>query len=433
MLCRDLGVIRLVAAIFFASLVTRGAELTEQQAIALFESSNPRIEAINARLAALGAAGRQRSLYGNPSLNYSREGAGFTEFLQVETPVVLSGRLRLLRQAGEAAVTAGESGRDAIRWELRSDMRAAFYRLLVIEQRSQLLNAGLGDLDEILRVLRVREQEGEGSKYDRLRAERERTEQQAEVEENTASAAFARGALAAFLPPGTAVAPLSGVLLPASSPKDLDAVMTAAIAARAELRALTQAATALSIEEAAARKLRLPEPTVNAGMKRSASGSSLVLFGVPAARIDGAPAFTSTFIGLNSFNQTAYVAGVSVPIPSFNRGQFEVSRLSAEQRAAQLDRQALERSIRARVGGAHQSLSLRWDAYRNYRQRREAAGDELMRIVRLAYQEGELGILELLDALRTERLYRLRLHDLAAEVRLAQIELDREAGVEVNQ
>ena len=58
-------------------------------------------------------------------------------------------------------------------------------------------------------------------------------------------------------------------------------------------------------------------------------------------------------------------------------------------------------------------------------------GIELARIAQVAYREGEQGILELLDAQRVSLLSQLRVLDLSASAKQAEIELDRAAGEEV--
>ena len=58
----------------------------------------------------------------------------------------------------------------------------------------------------------------------------------------------------------------------------------------------------------------------------------------------------------------------------------------------------------------------------------EAAGGELARIAELAYREGELGIVELLDAVRVASRARARSIELRLEARLAQIALERAVG-----
>ena len=56
-----------------------------------------------------------------PAVMYSREGAGFTEFLQVEQSLPVFGTRAALSRAGVAATAAAEAERDARLWMLRAD------------------------------------------------------------------------------------------------------------------------------------------------------------------------------------------------------------------------------------------------------------------------------------------------------------------------
>ncbi len=56
---------------------------------------------------------------------------------------------------------------------------------------------------------------------------------------------------------------------------------------------------------------------------------------------------------------------------------------------------------------------------------------ELAQIAQVAYQEGEQGILELLDAYRVALLSQRRALELLAAAKRAEIELDRAVGEEV--
>ena len=75
--------------------------------------------------------------------------------------------------------------------------------------------------------------------------------------------------------------------------------------------------------------------------------------------------------------------------------------------------------------------SSRRDALASYQRELESTGAELTRITQTAYQEGEVGILELLDSLRVNRVASLRLLELQAGVKEAFIELERALGEEV--
>ena len=119
-----------------------------------------------------------------------------------------------------------------------------------------------------------------------------------------------------------------------------------------------------------------------------------------------------------------------MPLPLFNKGQTEVARYSAEQErsAARLD--ILARQIRAAVAGAIQAFTIRQRARDEYRSELAESGPELVRIATVAYQEGEIGILQLLDAYRVQRRAQQRLIEIQAAVKEAQIELERVVGEE---
>jgi outer membrane protein TolC len=66
-----------------------------------------------------------------------------------------------------------------------------------------------------------------------------------------------------------------------------------------------------------------------------------------------------------------------------------------------------------------------------YRASAGEAVESLLAVARLGYEEGELGILELLDAVRQSLDGRLKELELAASARRAAIELDRVVGLEI--
>jgi outer membrane protein TolC len=86
--------------------------------------------------------------------------------------------------------------------------------------------------------------------------------------------------------------------------------------------------------------------------------------------------------------------------------------------------------IEAEVRAAHTALRIHQERAARYRQSAAAIAEPLAKIGRVAYEEGELSILELLDSDRQALDARLRILDLAAAARRAAIELDRAIGRE---
>jgi cobalt-zinc-cadmium efflux system outer membrane protein len=390
------------------SLYTPGAraqDWTEAKVVQKFLEQSPYAREARARIESVRAEAVSRTLLQNPSAVASREGAGYTAFFQLEQQLPLSGRRALLRQAGTAAVSASEAQTEAILWSLRSDVRLAFYRLIAAQRREAVLNEGLRDLMGVVQVLRTRENEGEGSRYDRLRAEREVAEYRSQLALVHSDVVRSRTILSGFLPGGTQIESATGGLeTPADIPA-LEALTQRALARRSEYIAEQRQLARFVLEQRAAQRLRYPEPVAIAGIKR------------------GSVALGRT--------ETSSAIGITVPLPLFNKGQAEVSRWRAEQEGATARRDALERRIRAEVIGAAEALRLRKGAIEQYRTEVNQAGTELSRIVRVAYEEGEAGILELLDSYRVTRQALLRLVDLEALAKESQIELDRAVGEEV--
>jgi cobalt-zinc-cadmium efflux system outer membrane protein len=91
----------------------------------------------------------------------------------------------------------------------------------------------------------------------------------------------------------------------------------------------------------------------------------------------------------------------------------------------------LSQQIRAAIEGTVEALNVRLRARDEYRTELAESGPELIRIATIAYQEGEIGILQLLDAYRVQRQTQLRLLDIQAVVKEAQIELERALGEEL--
>ena len=185
---------------------------------------------------------------------------------------------------------------------------------------------------------------------------------------------------------------------PQPAPVTADALIAKATSTRAELRALQHLAERATLEADAARRARLPLPNLFGGLKRA---------GDVAGR------------------QTGGVFGLSVSLPVFDAGGRESARWAAERARAEAERASIEYRIRSEIIGASEVLSMRQAALS---QEPPGAADELVRIAEVAYREGEVGILELLDAVRTASRARTRNIDMRLEARLAQIALERAVG-----
>src|SRR6266545_6525507 len=114
-----------LSVLFMAALagLCPAQEWTEAIVIQKFLDQGPQARETRARVAITEAESRGRSLYANPSVSYTREGAGFTEFFQAAQTLPVTGRLQLLRQAGSSLVRATEADGAFSLWQARSSLR----------------------------------------------------------------------------------------------------------------------------------------------------------------------------------------------------------------------------------------------------------------------------------------------------------------------
>ncbi len=402
------ALVRAVCALLLLASTCAAQELSEAEVLARLEKESPQARALRVRVSVTRAEMRAWSLPENPAVGYTREDAGGTkdDFLLVQQSLPVTGRLGLMSEAGKAAVRASEADAEFELTRLRSEVRLAFYELLLAQLRAEALESGVSALEEVARILRVREQEGESSRFDRLRAERELADLKADLSSARTLHARARARLAGLLGPGVSPETLSvrGDFSIGAPPPPLEGLLAKAFEVRADYIAEEHRLDRYTYEQRAARRRRIPEPILTAGLK--------------TVRTPG-------------LSDNGYVVALTVPIPLFNRGQSEAERARAEYERTEAERLALRQEIEAEVSAAYASAQLSRRMVEEYARELEEKGRELAAGATVAYQEGEQGILELLDAHRVALLSRLRVLELQAGARKAQIELDRAVGQEV--
>jgi outer membrane protein, heavy metal efflux system len=371
---------------------------TERDVVELIVRDGPQARAIRAESEVTRREQLARLAYANPAVTYSRESAGFTEFLQAEQSLPLFGARAALSRAGVAATAAAEADRDVRLWALRSDAAIAAARLVAEQDRLAWARGQVREVERLIEILRTREREGEGSRFDRLRAEHELRDARQLVTSAAVTVVEARAALSGLLPRDVGLTRIAGGSDPQPAPAGADALIAKATSTRAELRALQHLAERATHETDAARRARLPSPNLFGGLKRADDVSG---------------------------RQTGAVFGVNVSLPVFDAGGRESARWAAERARVEAERLSIEDRIGSEIAGASEVLSMRQAALS---QEQHGVTDELLQIAEVAYREGEVGILELLDAVRTASRARVRHIDLRLEARLAQIALERAVG-----
>ena len=129
------------------------------------------------------------------------------------------------------------------------------------------------------------------------------------------------------------------------------------------------------------------------------------------------------------FGQHSFFVGVQLPLPLWDRRQGALEqRLAASRRQSRLCSWK-EIWVRYEVESSFEIYSRLRDAARRVDSSFLEKLDKIVQITTLSYREGEAGILEYLDALRTKRDASLEQIRLFEELHLALAELEASVGV----
>lgn len=379
--------------------------LSEADALTRLSPDSPRLRAIRAAVdlarADVLAAGR----WPNPRATFNREAvAGVAENIVTVTQALpITGRRRLEISAASALAQASFHRADDEIRRARFELRASYADLVAAQARESELSRARGRIGGLTDVLAKREAAGDAAGYDRLRAERESMDIDAELAVARADRARAQATLAAFFVNQEDAAGLVAAApspAPKPLPPTLDALIARAETVRGEPAALRQEIEAARFAERAAGRRLVPEPELVAGTKSS--------------NVNG--------------GDVGSVVSIHASIALFDRAQPERAMARARLAQAEARAAAFRVSLAAQIGGLRAAVLERREAADQYRSVSTENTERLERIAQVSYEAGERGILELLDAYRSGASARTRQAMLDAAVRQAEIELEFVSG-----
>ena len=408
----------LAACLMPLSAGAQSLTLTELEALARLSTDSPRVRAIRAGLDVARVDVLSAGRWPNPRVNWDRQSvAGVTEHLvTVAQPLPVTGRRGLDVQAASARVTARSNRIHDETRRLRADLRLAFADLQAAQIRERELTSARDRLRELAEVLGKREAEGDAAGFDRLRAEREVLDVEADRAIATTDRAQAQATLAAFFSdvrdPSLIVA-VADLRPPATVPA-VDALMEEAETRRGELIAFRADVEAARLSGRAANRSLVPEPELFLGTKSSTAAGGGIGSAITIGGGDLGP-----------------VIGVHATIPLFDRARPERALAAARASQAQAQADAFRLVLRGQIAALRAAVIERRDVATRYRAEAVNRADEIARIAQVSYDAGERTILELLDAYRIGSTARVRQASLDAAVRQAEIELAFTSGWEM--
>ena len=375
----------------------------------LARDNSPDIVAARHAVDAARARARQAGAFLNPAISYNREQTGaagqaasqdiITVDQVLENPGVRSAR----RDGARHRLIAAEARLRAAELQVSFEAVRAYATAVAADRRAELADQAARAFAAAMLTSERRLREGdisgfaarrirlEAARYSVLRAEASLTRSTARLHLATLTMATVDSAL-----------PLRDPVIAAIAIPPTDSLVAVALRSRPEIVAQSAEVLAASAETRLSARERLPSVSLVAGTKSEET--------IDGERLGG------------------FVAGVSVPLPLWDRrgGAVAASRSEARRREAELvaSRRAVAREAREAA-----------DALRSAREQLRALGPDLradaataLRSAQVAYAEGELTLIEWLDTVRAFYETETAMASLGAELLIRAAALDRAAG-----
>lgn len=383
-----------------AAQVGTANSLTLQAAMDLAFAANPAITAARLtgpiNLASLAVA-RERL---NPEAAVELEKETPKQAYSVAVPLELGGKRSKRIAVGEATVRAGEAQLAATVAQVRNDVRRAYYGVLVADTRLTVLREQRDLATRARDTAQARFDTGSAPRLEVMQAQLALAAAENEATAAESSSVAARTQLNALLgQPLNTTQPLTSVI-DAGAPLTLDAAVTLAQTASAEMALIDRQIEAQRARVTLAQALRVPD-----------------LIPIATLTHDAQPEFTY-----------GWRAGVAVTLPLFtsHRAAVLVEQTTLDQLLS--ERRATLLRITGDVTAAAVMAGSQRQLYTRYRDQILPQAQQVEQLAQDAYQLGQTGIAALLQALQASRDIRLRSLDAVSQFQTALADLERAIG-----
>lgn len=386
-----------------------GRRVTLANALVLARANSPELAAAGQAVAAARGRERQARAFPNPVLEYGREQTSSDgvdnsqDVLSLEQRLDLFGQRRARRSAAALQRAATEARAAAARSRLDYQVTRSYAMARAASRRSTLAEEAAQTFRRAVNVSRDRLTAGDISGYQhrRLRLEAARyaaLELEARVVRDSALRALR-------LLTGLREADIHLVdsFPPAAMAIPIDSLVVLALESRPELRAARFDTEAAEAEVGVARAERHPVPAVNAGFKTERVGDG--------NRLNG------------------FVVGLSLGLPAWDRKSGSIDAAGAEAGRRAAEAAILRRETRAQVEAAYDAVEALTGELAALQAELGGEAMQARRAAEAAYAEGEITLLEWLDAVRAYHEAETTWISLWSEYVARRAELQRATGI----
>jgi cobalt-zinc-cadmium efflux system outer membrane protein len=385
------------------------ADLSLDHAIALALQSNPSLASREQAAFAAEARVSQAGLLPNPEFEFEAENFGGSGALSgfdsaentatISQPILLGGKRKHRRAGAESEWALAGRDLEAVRLDVIAGTTAAFYQVLIAQQREALSTELLGLAESFAHTVQVRVDAGKVSPVEGTRAKIEVAKARARLARAVRGLEAARALLAATW--GSRKLTFDRVVgeMPAPIPPPSLQQLRSYLMETPEITRLEEEVQRQQRAFDLEKSLRLPDLRVGIGRRQ----------------------FEET-------GQSAWVAAVSLPIPIFDRNQGARKAAKFDLERSRRDAEAVQVAIDAELAAAFQRLDAAAQDATIVNQEIVPSANSAFVAVETGYREGKFGFLDVLDAQRAFFDARSLSLDSHEEYLLSRTELERLVG-----
>ncbi len=377
-------VLALSSVIFMMASPTMAQEtiLTLDQALSKALAGSPVLAASQSRASAADAVRAQAGALPNPEAVFEADNIyGDGPYDGLDGAELTAGVSQLIempgKRGGRVAVANAQAnqshyGRDTARLDLIRDVTTAYAEMVAAQKEVSILEDELTLVSAVYESVAAKVKAGKEPPIQESKAKIERASSEIALERAKRTLIACQQMLNNLMGGETAAFQVGTAGLPKmAAPMALDIYrdrLAQTPDARIEETGVTQAQSALSLERAHA----VPDPTFNVGIKN-----------------------------LREDDAQAMVAGVSFPLPVFNRNRAGIDRAGHEVNAAIMDQRSAQLSRDAQLVRVYNDFSNAYAEVTTLEFTVLPGAEEAFSIARQGYDAGKFAYLEMLDAQRT--------------------------------
>ncbi len=404
MLCLALIIPASLPARIVTPWIASGKELSLPEALELVLKQNPRLAIFDYELRAADARKLQAGLWPNPSLSleseeFAGDKSGFSDSentIQLNQPIVLGGKIRLNKEIAGRALEVVQWEYEAAKQEILTEAKQAFYKVLRAQEKLKLAQKTTDIAQSLLRVAEDKLQAGAIPPLEVIKAKVEASRSRLALMSANKGLEAERKGLASFW--GAEMADFGSCRGKLKLEFSLPAI--------AELRQLV-----------------IKNHPLFKGLETSRTKRNLEL---SRARVEWIPDIELGFGArrLNGEDVDTFVAGISIPLPLFNRNQGGVREALVNLEKVDQERLYLENRLLRQLNEIYPTLESLQQQVTTFQQTILFNAQEALDIAMEGYKLGKFGYLHVLDAQKTQAQVRDDYLERLTQLRLAVAELE---------